>query len=225
MILCGCVKFKVVQVLLHKPEAHSMTQTEAPMRPDLIKVLALSLVLAAVSCAEKQSPSDKSSKNQPVADAQTPGESNYAFTNNPATKLTLNTSDGKGTTTLESHARSSGKAYSVYQFSGVTCESCMQDSPKVQADLKRLSQVSRVVVFPNQFAEYTSSEYQGFINSYAPGAARLVDSNLSVLKSIRRNNSQFFGLYIVVRASDGQAFVVNSDDAHLRIYDAVRNLP
>ena len=80
------------------------------------------------------------------------------------------------------------------------------------------------VVFPNEAGEYAESDYQRFLNLYAPGAERLVDNNLAVVKAVRKEKAQLFGIYVVVRSSDGKAFVMNESDSHLNIVNAVKNL-
>lgn len=184
----------------------------------------LATIALSNSCASKAAKTPESTQSPGVSSDGT-SNSTKDFRTLPATSITLKESDGATTTTPYAKAKASGKAYTVFQFSGVTCESCQADSPKVQRDLSTLKNVNRVVVFPNQFSGYSQAEYQGFINSYAPGAQRLVDSDLNVLKSIRRDSAQFFGLYLVVRASDGKGFILNDTDAHLKIFNAVRNLP
>jgi len=145
-----------------------------------------------------------------------------SFETNAAVSLAV--SDGANLTSFAAMAKSSGKAYAVFQYSGVTCQSCQEHSPKVQADLSNLSNVARIVVFPNTIGAYTETEYQGFISQYASGADRLIDHTQLVLKSIRADKNQFFGIYVVVRASDGKAMVLNESDAHLTVYGLVKNL-
>lgn len=124
--------------------------------------------------------------------------------------------------TLLNVVRSSGKAVGVFEFVGVTCESCKTESPAVAAQLAPYANsVTRVVIFPNAANQYTTAEYQNFINSYSQGARYAVDSDLVLLKSIRADKSQYFGLFIIVK-SDGTAVVLNQSDAVNRVLPAVK---
>ncbi|MCX6127130.1 MAG: hypothetical protein NTV34_20600 [Proteobacteria bacterium] len=174
-------------------------------------------------CASQSSPTGSGEKkpvvSEPVKKPVSPATDDGAFLTIAAVNTPI-----LDAVSFAMKAKSFGKPYTVFQFSGVTCESCKADSPKVQAELAKMNNVARVVVFPNVDAPYSEDEYQGFIRQYAPGAARLVDNNLAVLKELRKEKSQFFGLYVVVRSVDGKAFVMNESDAHLNIVNAVKVL-
>lgn len=110
--------------------------------------------------------------------------------------------------------KSSGKSLGVFQFSGVTCESCKVEGPHVLQQLApNSSKILFQVIFPNEYSQYTPAEYQGFTQKYAANSPYVVDSDLSVLKHIRTSNSQYFGLYILLR-TDGTGEVLTHKEAY-----------
>ena len=118
--------------------------------------------------------------------------------------------------------KSSGKQIGVFEFVGVTCEACKTESPAAAALLAPYANsVTRVAVFPNLANQYTTAEYQNFINLYSQGARYAVDSDLSLLKSIRADNTQYFGLFVIVKA-DGTGVVLNQKDALSRVVPSVK---
>ena len=123
---------------------------------------------------------------------------------------------------LVSIVKNSGKQVGVFEFVGVTCEACKTESPAIALQLAPYANnVTRVAVFPNAANQYTAAEYQNFINLYSQGARYAVDNDLTLLKSIRADNSQYFGLFVVVK-SDGTGVVLNQTDALNRVVPAVK---
>lgn len=130
---------------------------------------------------------------------------------------------GSNQISLADIARRNSAQLTVFQFSGTDCIPCRSESPHVgQALAKYGSKVSRVVIFPNPFSEYPASAYTDFTRQYANGAPFVteIDSSAPVLKSIRANRSQFFGLYILVN-QQGLGQVLNMDEAYLKVDEAV----
>jgi thiol-disulfide isomerase/thioredoxin len=130
---------------------------------------------------------------------------------------------GSSQISLADIARRNSAQLTVFQFSGTDCIPCKSESPYVgQAIAKYGSKVARVVMFPNPFSEYPASAYTDFTRQYANGAPYVteIDSSAPVLKAIRANRSQFFGLYILVN-QQGLGQVLNMDEAYLKVNEAV----
>jgi hypothetical protein len=77
-----------------------------------------------------------------------------------------------------------------------------------------------VVVFPNAIESYPTSAYQNFTSSYAANAPYVIDETRSVLKAIRANVTQSFGLYVLVNKA-GLGQILNMDDAYTQVDSAV----
>jgi hypothetical protein len=122
---------------------------------------------------------------------------------------------------LASIAANSGRELSVFQFAGVTCESCKEEGPVVTASLAKFaSRVNRMVIFPNQVSEFTQDRYEGFTRAYMAGAPYVIDDTLSVIKTVRANSTQYFGVYILV-SRDGRGRILNEDKAFRNVEAAV----
>jgi hypothetical protein len=131
---------------------------------------------------------------------------------------------GAGSKTLLDIVKASGKDIGVFQFSGVTCASCMEESPQVVADLTpNLAKVQMYVIFPSAENAYTPSEFQGFVSKYAKIAKYVIDSDQSVLKAIRKNKTQYFGLYILMK-KDGTGIILNDDKSSTQVGEKVTSL-
>lgn len=130
---------------------------------------------------------------------------------------------GSGQISLAEIARQSSAQLTVFQFSGTDCIPCRSESPHVgQALTKYGSKVSRVIVFPNAYEEYPVSEYTNFTRQYANNAPFVteIDSSAPVLKAIRANRSQYFGLYVLVN-QQGLGQILNMDHAYLKVDETV----
>ena len=130
---------------------------------------------------------------------------------------------GSGQASLADIARQNSAQLTVFQFSGTDCIPCRSESPHVgQALTKYGSKVSRVIIFPNAYNEYPVSEYTNFTRQYANNAPFVteVDSSAQVLKAIRADRSQYFGLYVLVD-KNGLGKILNMDHAYLKVDEAV----
>lgn len=167
----------------------------------------------------------------PAKQAQSPQKppQNQTADTSPNTSATLKdigaksllVTKGSSKISLAEIARQNSAELTVFQFSGSDCIPCRTESPHVgQALNKYGSEVSRVVIFPNAIGDYSESDYLGFTRAYASNAPYVIDDTLSVLKAIRANRSQFFGLYVLVNKA-GMGQVLNMDHAYLEVDKAV----
>lgn len=168
--------------------------------------------------------SSSSTSSQPNKPAQQPATIPTNGAAYPAlamanTNVLLNATTSQS---LVNIVKAAGKQVGVFEFVGVTCGSCKIESPQAAAQLAPYAdRVTRLVVFPNGANEYSAAEYQGFINSYSQGARYAVDSDFSLLNSVRADAKQFFGIFVIVK-SDGTGVVLNQGDALSRMLPAVQ---
>lgn len=126
--------------------------------------------------------------------------------------------------TLAQVAAANSTPFTLFQFAGVTCESCKTESPHItQVMAKFPGKISRYIIFPNQASEYQPSEYQGFTSTYASSNPYLIDDSLSVIKKVRANTTQYFGVYILV-AKDGRGTVLNAENAYLQVESTLKSV-
>lgn len=160
-----------------------------------------------------------SSSSQSANSKPAPATSSFAALAAANNTILVN---GQVPATLVNMVRNAGKSVGVFEFVGVTCESCKTESPMITSQLAPYAaSVTRVVIFPNQVNQYTNSEYQTFVNTYAVGSTYAVDNDLTLLKSIRANSSQYFGIFVIVK-SDGTGVVLNQEDAASRVISNVQ---
>jgi AhpC/TSA family len=99
----------------------------------------------------------------------------------------------------------------VFEFFGVECVSCTTEAPYVSSVLAKFgTRVQTVVIFPNQLGEYSTDRYEEFTEKYAANSPYAVDGTLEVLKKIRKNATQYFGIFAIV-AKDGRGTILNSN--------------
>lgn len=184
--------------------------------------LFMSFALTVSSCGPQAS--STGSKPQPGQTGdESPNDSSSGFVelSSVDAKIYL----GNQLSTLRALTKSNGKKLSVFQFSGVLCESCKEDSPGVQEKLSALKDVARYVIFPNLKDEFSTADYTNFVSSYAKNASYVVDHEQSVLKTVRlRKNdvTQFFGIYLLVKP-DGKVLIMNKPDAFTQVVSVVKD--
>ena len=179
----------------------------------LLSVVVLSYAFLLSSCVQKSS---KPTSPKPI---KIGAESQDKSLSSIDSEIYL----GDKLTTLRKIVSSNNKKLSVFQFSGVVCQSCQEDSPEVQRQLKQLTNVASYVIFPNVEEAYTKDRYLEFVSKYASGVPYLVDQNLDVLLSVRNPNieSQFFGIYLIVKP-DGTAKILNEESAFKSVVEEVK---
>lgn len=187
----------------------------------ILKLITTSAVLLGfASCMpSKQAPAP--SQQPPPSQTTPPGgdQSTTTLKDIGASKLIV--TRGSSKVSLADIAKQNSAGLTVFQFSGPDCQPCMEHSPQVARALTKYSpNVSMTVVFPNALEDYTTAEYQNFTRQYANNASYVVDETRSVLKAIRANSSQSFGLYVLVNKA-GMGRILNMDDAYKQVDAAV----
>jgi thiol-disulfide isomerase/thioredoxin len=194
-------------------------------------LVCLSALIFAQSCMPSQSSQNGSNttpnpatKTNTTTTTTTPGGTTSSV---PAQFQDIGTSammviQGDNQVSLADVARNSTGKLTVFQFVGVTCVDCKTEGPAVaQALTKYGTSVSRVMIFPNAASEYKPSEYLNFTSNYAAGAPYVVDDTLAVVKKVRANTTQYFGLFILVWKT-GEARVLNETNAYMNVDSAVK---
>ncbi len=129
---------------------------------------------------------------------------------------------GSSLISIAAIAKNSTADIVVFQFYGVTCLSCREEGPFVSSALSKFgSKVQTYVLFPNRLEEYKASDYESFSSKYAQNSPYVVDGSLEVLKKIRANNSQYFGIYLVV-SKDGRGTALTMDGAYKSVESTVQ---
>lgn len=188
----------------------------------ILKLITTSAVLLGfVGCMpSKQAPAPS---QQPPA-SQTPNQNSDQTTKTAlkdigASKLIV--TKGSSKVSLADMAKQNTAELTVFQFSGPDCQPCIEHSPGVARTIAKYgSRASMVVVFPNAIESYPTSAYQTFTSKYAANAPYVIDETRSVLKAIRANATQSFGLYVLVNKS-GLGQILNMDDAYTQVDSAV----
>ncbi len=188
----------------------------------IIKLITTSAVLLSFAgcMPSKQAPAPS---QQPPA-SQTPNQTSDQSTTTSlrdigASKLIV--TRGSSKVSFADIAKQNSAELTVFQFSGPDCQPCIEHSPGVARTIAKYgSRASMVVVFPNAIESYPTSAYQTFTSKYAANAPYVIDDTRSVLKAIRANASQSFGLYVLVNKS-GLGQILNMDDAYTQVDSAI----
>jgi len=121
---------------------------------------------------------------------------------------------------LSSIAAQSNASITVFEFVGVTCESCQTEGPYVASALAKYgSKVTRVMLFPNPLDQYQTSDYLYFTKNFASNSAYAVDDTQAVIKKVRANTSQFYGVFILVDKT-GKGQILNSGETAYKSVDS-----
>ena len=192
--------------------------TQKPIKMVFAAILGSMLLIACGQSSSSSSQPNKPATQQQPATIPTNGAA-YPALASANSNVLLNATTAQS---LVNIVKSSGKSVGVFEFVGVTCESCKTESPQAAAQLAPYAaNVTRVAIFPNAANQYTAAEYQNFINTYSQGARYAVDNDLTLLQSIRADVSQYFGIFVIVK-SDGTGVVLNQSDALSRMLPAVQ---
>ena len=111
----------------------------------------------------------------------------------------------------------------LFQLVGVSCIECRDHSKQILAGLKKLKNQSDVhysLVFVHQIEEYLKDEVNACTKQFFNSTPFVVDGDMSVTKSIRKREDQFFNMYIVVK-KDGTAEKFVDDSTHEEVLNKV----
>lgn len=184
----------------------------------LVKLLMNASLIAMLASCQPPAAKDSGSRNQQPLPSQPPAQTSSLSDIGASSMMVL---QGSTMVSLASIAAKSPADITVFQFAGVTCESCKTEGPYVASGLAKFgSKVSRMVIFPNKASEYTAAEYAGFTRSYAANAPYVIDDTLAVIKKVRAKTTQYFGVYILV-SKDGKGLIMNQDEAYKNVEASV----
>ncbi len=190
----------------------------------VVKLLRYASLVALLAGCQPPAAKDTGSKGQKPTAPTTTQPTNSSSSLGDIGASSLMVLQGSSTVSLASIADKSASDLTVFQFAGVTCESCKTEGPFVTSALSKFgSKINRVVIFPNKAAEYTAAEYSGFTRSYTASSPYVIDDSLAVIKRVRAKTTQYFGVYILV-AKDGRGMIMNQDNAYKDVEAAVTNI-
>ena len=127
----------------------------------------------------------------------------------------------------------SGKEAVFFQFAGVTCEECQDKSNYYSRVINssRYRDIAWVVVITDHFSDgYTESDFQGYMDTYAPDAMRVHDE-AKLWKALSENPSAPIRSTAFTMNRNMDVVVVNRPgteeqailDAAVRLVDEVKN--
>jgi hypothetical protein len=148
--------------------------------------------------ADSGTPATPTGTNNSGSQQQLTGYKNYTF----ASSAPIYVGQSMTKTTVKSLASSSGKKLLVFQMSGVTCEECFEHTTEALQQLQPYSKdIGFYVIFPTPRNEYPVEQYQGYITNHAKGTGTsfVVDDTAQILQATRRDLSQFYGMFLIVR--------------------------
>lgn len=181
------------------------------------RVVLIVAVASLTSCQSSSGDSPHSGNSSPKPAVQSDDPRGSSATSSGASDIgaaSMIVLQNSNAVSLAAIAAKASGTVTVFQFAGVTCESCKTETPYVTSALSKFGQqVAHIVVFPNKASEYSPSEYLEFTSRYANAAAYVIDDSLSVLKKVRANVSQYFGVYVLV-TKDGKGIILNQEQAY-----------
>lgn len=121
----------------------------------------------------------------------------------------------------------SGKRSLIFQFAGVTCDTCQRDAAdftqKIAASPKRNS-IGHIVVFTDFPQDYQESDFVRFMNTFAPNSLRAADQAAKVWLSLQKNPSLPDRNVIVVLGQNSQGFFTNEPSTTAQIHGILESL-
>jgi len=187
------------------------------MKSHLIFSVAFSMLIQGCMPSKSNGGSSQPPAKTPTSDNQT---GTVAVLSDIGAATMMVTQNGSKVSLADIAKRSSSQI-SVFQFVGITCEACKTEGPFVaQAMSKYGSKVSRTLLFPNGISEYQDSDYRRFSTTYGANAPYAIDDTLAVIKRVRANSTQYFGIFIILNKA-GQGMILNATDAYKTVDAAV----
>jgi thiol-disulfide isomerase/thioredoxin len=95
------------------------------------------------------------------------------------TNLSLYTGRSKSKKTLCEVLKSTGKKAAIFQFAGWSCISCMEEAEDLQKFVKssKGKDIAHILVFTDLFEDSEDSDFEKFIDKYAPDATVMYDES------------------------------------------------
>ncbi len=167
--------------------------------------------------------SDECKSNQVVAELEwSLGNINSI----PASLLTVQQNERE--TSLCSLLLAADKEVVIFQFAGVLCLSCQEEAEYFSTKLENeafASRVLHVVVITDFKSDYSESEFQYFMDTYAPKSSRVHDLEIKLWKYFSNDPTQPVRPTIVAMNRNSDAVILNNEgEDHSRIISATEAL-
>jgi hypothetical protein len=123
--------------------------------------------------------------------------------------------------------KESGKKAAVFQFAGVTCVTCTQESKEFEAHIKKgdlEDDVLHVIVFTDRRREYNEQNFNDFMRQYAPNGLRLYDDDGLLWKALNRNTTIPDRGVVAALGMNGKDAFADIEGKVLKIWPEVESL-
>ncbi len=193
--------------------------TLKPVRARALLFAMLCLTGPLVSCASATQPS-------PVpAGGFTNNGSGNGIQTLPASSWRILT-NGRSATLAEALS-ASGYSAAIFQFAGVTCDTCQRDATdytrRIQASPLR-GRIGHIVVFTDFPEDFQESDFQSFLTQYAPQSVRAHDDRAKLWLSLQKNPSAPDRNVIVVLGQGNRGLFLNEPASRDTIFNALESL-
>lgn len=193
------------------------TKTSSPL--DLMPVtLAVGLIFS--GCAS-QAPAPQT----PPTNQNAPGNPSNSIQELPASTWQVNF-NGVNRSLPEILAMS-GKQSLIFQFAGVTCDTCQKDAEdytRLIAASPKQTQIGHVVVFTDFPEDFLESDFTRFMSTFAPNSLRAADPQAKVWISLQKNPALPDRNVIVVLGQGSQGFFTNEPSTTSQIHAILESL-
>lgn len=121
----------------------------------------------------------------------------------------------------------SGYQAAIFQFAGVTCETCQRDATmytrRIESSPLR-GRIGHVVVFTDFQTDFQENDFQSFMTQYAPRSTRVHDDQSRLWLSLQKNPSAPDRNVIVVLGQGGRGLFLNEPASRDLIFNTLETL-
>ncbi len=122
--------------------------------------------------------------------------------------------------------KATGKKVGVFQFAGVECLSCIEESKQIEAMIKaspKGQDIAHIIVLTDFFKDYTDEEFKAFLAKNAPAAYPMFDE-AKVWKHFATNSKVPDRATILAMNLDQQATISTKPGEQMKIVAAAEAL-
>ncbi|MEY4629886.1 MAG: hypothetical protein RIQ81_6 [Pseudomonadota bacterium] len=127
---------------------------------------------------------------------------------------------------LQAALAATGKKAAIFQFAGVTCNTCQADAREFTSSLQSAggNSVAHVVVFTDFLEDFQDQDFAGFMGTWAPASLRAHDERSSLWLSLQNDPSKPDRNVIVVLGQNGRGMFTNLPHPNSAVLSALRTL-
>lgn len=136
--------------------------------------LTLAMVLSA--CATEQAQKTNAAKQPAAANADV--QKLEKPEKGEGTTIKVYRDRSKSELSLLDAVKATGKKVAIFQFAGVECLSCFDESKEIEAKIKaspKGKDIAHIVVITDLFKDYKDEEFKEFMTKYAPNGTAVYD--------------------------------------------------